>query len=158
MIKPINLRYRRGIGQIEILIAAILLGTLTGLMSTLAYQINRIQKDAQLYQVAVYELTNQLRRLSQQNPIPLTSEALSLSVSPATLERLPSASLQARLIEDELGKRIEVEIKWDRVGSPPPLRMTSWVAPLNPTDTPEPIPNSVSFASPYSSSLPGESQ
>ena len=157
MIEPFKLRYRRGIGQIEILIAAILLGTLTGLLSTLAYQVNRIQKDARLYQVAVYELTNQLRRLSLQTPTNLTSEALNLSVSPTTLDRLPSAKLQARLDEDELGKRVEVEINWDRIGSPPPLRMTSWIVTSPSTASPDLIPYEANAASPNTPSSLGGS-
>lgn len=123
-----RLGQRRGIGQVEIIITAIIVGTLAGLLSTLSYQITRVQKDARQYQLAVYELTNQLRRINQLPEDSVENELSKLTLSETIAERIPSAKLQGRIIQDKWGKRVELELNWDRVGTPAPLRMTTWVS------------------------------
>jgi hypothetical protein len=128
---------RRGIGQIEIIITAIIVGTLAGLLSTLSYQITRVQKDARHYQLAVYELANQLRRINQLPKEAVDSEISKLALSATIVERIPSAKLQGRIIKDKLGKRVELELSWERVGTPEPLRMTTWISTITGPDASE---------------------
>jgi hypothetical protein len=128
---------RRGIGQIEIIITAIIVGTLASLLSTLSYQITRVQKDARHYQLAVYELTNQLRRINQIPKDAVDSEISKLALSATIVERIPSAKLQGRIIEDKWGKRVELELSWERVGTPEPLRMTTWISTVTVQDASE---------------------
>lgn len=118
---------RSGFGQLEIIVAATILGLLTGLFSTMAYQIKRIQKDARNYQLAVFELGNHLRRLGSLSPEAAAAEIASIKVSDVALQRLEGVELKGKLIKDHLGERVELEINWNRIGSPEPIRMTAWL-------------------------------
>lgn len=118
---------RAGIGQLEIIVAATILGLLTGLFSTMSYQIQRIHKDARHYQLAVFELGNHLRRLGSLSPEAAAAEIANIKVSDVALQRLEGVQLRGRLIKDNLGDRVELEINWNRIGSPEPIRMTAWL-------------------------------
>lgn len=118
---------RRGVGQLEIIVAAVLMGVLTGMLSTLSYQLQRVHKDARNYQLAVYEITNQLRRLQSLPSEQLTAEVNNLKLSEVAKARLEQAELKGALISDPLGTRIDVQINWNRIGQAEPVKLSAWV-------------------------------
>lgn len=118
---------RRGVGQVEIIVAAILMGILTGLLSTMSYQIQRVHKDAQNYQVAVYELSNQLRRLQTLPFEQVATEVTQLKLSDVAVARLENVTLKSQLVSDSLGTRVDIEIQWNRIGSADPVQMSIWI-------------------------------
>lgn len=119
---------RQGFGQLEIIVAAIIVGVLTGCLSTLSYHIKRVYEDSRNYQIALYELSSQIRKVSalplEEIPVALQN----LQVSPPTLERLENARLQGRMIDGESGQRLELEMTWARIGPNTPLRLTIWIS------------------------------
>lgn len=40
--------------------------------------------------------------------------------------RLPAVELTARIIEDELGRRVRLSLDWDRPHDPPPMTLDVW--------------------------------
>lgn len=118
---------RRGVGQLEIIVAAVLMGVLTGMLSTLSYQLQRVHKDARNYQLAVYEITNHLRRLQSLPSEQLPAEINSLKLSEVAKARLEQAELKGALISDPLGTRIDVQINWNRIGPAEPVKLSAWV-------------------------------
>lgn len=119
--------HRRGVGQLEIIVAAVLMGVLTGMLSTLSYQLQRVHKDARNYQLAVYEITNQLRRLQSLPSEQLPAEVNNLKLSEVAKARLEKAELKGALISDPSGTRIDIQINWDRIGPAEPVKLSAWV-------------------------------
>ncbi|MEL6110129.1 MAG: hypothetical protein AAFU85_29295, partial [Planctomycetota bacterium] len=81
-------------------------------------------------QLATDELNGQMDRLLML-PSAERDEAIdSLKVSSSVAAILDGATLDAALFSDTDGKRIELSMDWDRVGDPPPITLTAWIAPL----------------------------
>jgi|GEM_PF-2527433 len=125
---PTTAPRRVGFGQLEIIIAAIIVGVLTGCLSTLSYHIKRVYEDSRNYQIALYELSTQIRKVSALPLEEIPGALQNLQVSPPTLERLEDARLQGRIIDEESGKRLELEMTWARIGPNTPLRLTIWIS------------------------------
>ena len=120
-------RSRRGLMQIEVLVAAMLLSVMIGLISTLGYRLQRIASDAKHYQMGVHELANQLERLTAIPREELAGALEGLRVSELTADGLTGAELQSHLVEDEWGTRLVLSLQWERVGDPVPLQMVGWI-------------------------------
>lgn len=130
---PISHTKRAGISQLEILVAAALVGVLSGLLSMLAYQLQRVQRDARNYQIAVHELTNQISRLKAESPANVESAIQKLEPSELTKLRLIAPVLSGQVVRDTYGVRVELLINWERIGPAEPVRMTGWIQMPPPT-------------------------
>lgn len=120
-------RTRRGLTQVEVLVASTLLFVTIGLMSSLGYRLQRIASDAKHYQMGVHELANQLDRLTAIPRDELAGALEGLRVSELAAEGLTGAELQSHLVEDEWGTRLVLSLQWERVGDPLPLQMVGWI-------------------------------
>jgi hypothetical protein len=120
-------RTRRGLTQVEVLVASTLLLVTIGLMSSLGYRLQRIASDAKHYQMGVHELANQLDRLTAIPREELAAALEGLRVSELTAEGLTGAELQSDIVEDEWGTRLVLSLQWERVGDPVPMQMVGWI-------------------------------
>ena len=119
---------RRGVTQVEVIVAAGLVVASLTFLPRIGYQLQRITKESKQYQIAIHELANHLERLTRNDPQPL-EEALSQStLAPYVIESLDGAKLDGRVIEDALGTRIELSLQWKRSGDPPPVKLVGWVS------------------------------
>jgi len=130
---PIRQTKRAGISQLEILVAAALVGVLSGLLSMLAYQLQRVQRDARNYQIAVHELANQISRLKAESPENVESSLQKLEPSEVAKLRLINPVLSGQIVRDTYGARVELLINWERIGPAEPVRMTAWIQMPPPT-------------------------
>jgi hypothetical protein len=97
------------------------------LLATLSFRSGKLWQDSQHYKLAVDELTNQLELLTLLSETALDEALTNLEVSPAIQATLPNAQLSGRKLDDELGTRVVLEINWDRLGKPEPLRLVGWL-------------------------------
>lgn len=123
-------RSRRGLVLLEVVIAAGLVLTLMAVATPVVFQTSRIWKQTRNHQLALDELNGQMDHLLMLSAAEREAALESLEVSSTVAAILEEATLEADLISDSDGKRIELSIDWDRIGDPPPLTLTAWVAPL----------------------------
>jgi Tfp pilus assembly protein PilV len=118
---------RLGLLQAEVLVAASLLSTVIGLLTCIGYQVQRVAKDTQQYQVALHELANQMDRLTIL-PIDSLSEQLKdLRVSEPTARSLNKANLASQVVADANGTRLVLALQWERIGQPQPVQLVGWI-------------------------------
>jgi len=120
---------RRGFMTTEVVVAASLLITITSVVVPLAMQSKQLWQDSGRYRLALGELSNQLERLTGLEEADRETALAGLSVSPEVSRRLPNAELRGKTIEDRDGKRIVLQIDWDRPGPAEPLTLTAWTGP-----------------------------
>ncbi|WP_233903152.1 type IV pilus modification PilV family protein [Stieleria maiorica] len=143
-------RRPRGLVLLETLIAAGVTLVMLSVAVPMVIRSARIWKQTQHQQFAADELSGQMDRLIAM-PTEQRSQAMeNLTLSPEIQNVLHDATIEAVLIDDQDGKRIELSIDWIRVGAPPPVTLVAWINPFpeatepaakpadtNP-DTPEP--------------------
>lgn len=116
-----------GFAMLELLVAAGLLATAVSLVATCAVAAQRVQRLQQQHTLAVDELSNQLERLTALPPSDIDSVLQQLQPSEWALQRLPGASVSGKRVDDEWGGRVELQLQWSRIGSPPPLVAVAWL-------------------------------
>ena len=105
---------RDGLMQLELLVAAILLITLVGILSTIGFRLTRIAKDSKNYQIALHELANQMEVLQRLAP---EDRAASLS----------DCQISAEEIADRFGRRLRLQIVWPKTPTLPPVELVGWL-------------------------------
>lgn len=123
-----RLRSRRGITAAELIVSAVLLMTVMSFVTTICLRINLVWKDINHHRVAVCELSNQLEELTLLSPPEAQAAIESLQPSAICARSLRKPELAGKLIEDEFGSRIVLQIDWDRRNPGKPVELVGWIA------------------------------
>lgn len=109
------------------MVAATLVVAMLSVAAPMVVRTARIWKQTQHVQLAMDELSTQMDRLIAM-PAEIREVAIEeIAVSPEVSGVLNSAKLMASRVNDDDGDRIELAINWQRVGNPPPVRLTAWI-------------------------------
>ncbi|MGH7202422.1 MAG: type II secretion system protein [Planctomycetaceae bacterium] len=121
---------RRGFTLVELIVAAILLGTLMLItVPTLKWASDQ-RRDAQKRQEAVEEAANLMERLTARPWDELTNENLQdVTLAEELRPQFPGAELEVAVQEADDAKRIRILLHYaDHAGRPTaPVRLTAWV-------------------------------
>lgn len=120
-----RLRPLRGSMLTELIVAAGLLVTSISLLATGAVAGWKLQRLERQQNVAADELSNQLEQLLALSPA--VAAIPQLEPSSWALQTLPNAELSGELIDDQFGRRIVLEIQWQRTGDSTPLIAVGWL-------------------------------
>ncbi|MCS7468851.1 hypothetical protein NZK35_19540 [Stieleria sp. ICT_E10.1] len=132
---------RNGLVLLETLIAAGVTLVMLSVAVPMVIRSARIWKQTRHQQVAADELSGQLDRLIAM-PAESRRQAMEqLTVSPAIAEVLHDATIDATLVNDDDGKRIEMSLQWTRAGDPLPVTLVAWIDPLPTTSSESPSPD-----------------
>ena len=112
---------------IELVVSAMLLVTVMTFMTTLCFRVNLVWKDIGHHRVAVGELSNQLEELQRMTPEDVEDELTNLQPSELCQLTLRDPKLTGRLVKDELGNRIDLEINWTRQNPGQPIVLSAWL-------------------------------
>lgn len=121
---------RRGSTLVECVVAAGMVLAMLMVAAPTVVRVGRIWKQTTHHQLACDELNAQLDRLIALPSEQRESAIKSLAVDDAVAEVLHDARLVATVTADDVGKRIELTIDWERVGDPPPIKLTGWITPF----------------------------
>ena len=121
-------RRPRGLMQLEIVIAAILLGVIITGLSTLNYRLLGVAKDTRHYQFAIHEAANQIEQLTALGLEGLDERIARATLSDEATQALPSGVMEVRRVDDPTGTRVFIKIQWDRPGAPAPVELFGWVS------------------------------
>lgn len=124
---PLIRRQRAGVTLTETLVAATLLVTALSVVTQMAARCGRLRQDGELHQVALEELSNQLDRLLAMADDPDGDALRDLTLSAAAARRLPGAQLRATQVDDAQGRRLLLELSWDRGVGATPLSLVAWL-------------------------------
>ena len=105
----------------------ILLVSAMGLASTLIHRVNHLWSDAQNYQFAVNELSNQLQQLVPLSPDDAKDAIDAIAPSDACKDTLREPKLVGVLAEDELGSRVTLQLTWKDRGEAKPIMLSAWL-------------------------------
>jgi Tfp pilus assembly protein PilV len=125
---------RSALAVVEVLVAASLIVSIIGVMSTLVARSKRVQQSTRQYQIASQELANQLDVLTRTDAASLANALNAIRPTESIARSLPDVQLTGRLLDDSDGKRVELSISWSRnvAGAvAQPLRMVAWVPNAN---------------------------
>ena len=118
---------------LELLVACVLLVTSASLVTTCAFAAQKIARDTRQRTVAQHELTNQLERLTQVPAAELAENIEDLDLSEIARQSIPDATLSGKVIDDEYGQRIQLELAWKQTGVARPITAVAWLK--KPADT-----------------------
>jgi hypothetical protein len=131
---------RSGSMLTELIVAAGLLVTSISLLATTTVAGLKFHRLERQQEVATDELSNQLEQILALPSEDVATAAAQLEISSWALHTLPAAHLNADLIDDEYGKRVELKIDWQRTGDSKPLVAVGW---LNATAAPLADPKTI---------------
>jgi hypothetical protein len=114
--------------QLEIVIAAILLGVIITGLSTLNYRLLGVAKDTRHYQFAIHEAANQIEQLTALGLEGLDDRIARATLSDEATQALPGGVMEVRRVDDPTGTRVFIKIQWDRPGDPAPVELFGWVS------------------------------
>jgi len=118
----------RGLMQIEVVIAALLLGAvITGVVG-LNYRLLGVAKDTKHYQLALHEAANQIGWLSAGGLDGLDQRIAQVKLSEDVASALPDGKLDVQRVDDPSGTKVLVKIHWQRPGMPTSVELTGWVS------------------------------
>lgn len=127
-----NRAYRQkrpqGVMQLEIVIAAILLGVVITGLTTLNYRLLGVAKDTRHYQFAIHEAANQIEQLAGLGLEGLDDRIARATLSDEATQALPGGVMEVRRVDDTTGTRVFIRIQWDRPGAPAPVELFGWVS------------------------------
>ena len=118
---------RDGLMQLELLVAAILLITLVGILSTIGFRLTRIAKDSKNYQIALHELANQMEVLQRLAPEDRAAALRELQISSEVSRTLSDCQISAEEIADRFGRRLRLQIVWPKTPTLPPVELVGWL-------------------------------
>jgi len=113
--------------QLELLVAAILLITLVGILSTIGFRLTRIAKDSKNYQIALHELANQMEVLQRLAPENRAAALRELQISSEVSRTLSDCQISAEEIADRFGRRLRLQIVWPKTPTLPPVELVGWL-------------------------------
>lgn len=135
---------RRGMTIIELLVAGALLLVGLSFVAQGAVSIKRLGQDTRHYQLALDELRNKLDYLVVLPAAELPTALEELQVSDGVGSALRGAKLTGKLIQDDAGDRLLLELNWNRPVSSHPITLVGWLRNQNTvkpgTIAPEPQP------------------
>lgn len=99
---------RRGILQVEIVVAAGLILAATSLVYSINHRLQLIDKETRNYQFALHEIANCLDVATSLEPDAIEKYLRDLKPSEELVMRLEGAKLESKLVEDDSGRRIEL--------------------------------------------------
>lgn len=114
--------------QLEIVIAAILLGVVITGLTTLNYRLLGVAKDTRHYQFAIHEAANQIEQFTALGLEGLDDRIARATLSDEATQALPGGMMEIRRVDDPTGTRVFVRIQWDRPGAPAPVELFGWVS------------------------------
>lgn len=118
----------RGLIQIEVVVAALLLSAvITGVVG-LNYRLLGVAKDTKHYQLALHEAANQIVLLSAGGLDGLDQRISEIKLSEDVAKALPDAKLDVQRIDDQTGTKVLVQIHWQRPAMPTSVELTGWVS------------------------------
>lgn len=126
-------KLRVGLIQLEILIAAMLLGAILSCMVGMNYRLLGVAKQTKHYQIALHEAANQIQILTSDGLDGLDDRIADAKLSPDILESLPGGTIDVQKINDKSGTKIVVRVGWDPL-HPANVELTGWVS----TEEPRP--------------------
>ena len=118
---------KNGTTLTEIVVAAVLVSSMASLIGSLVVRSGRMWQETRHVQFAMDELSNQLEILTSLDAKTLQSKLDSLTISNEFKSTLPDARLSGKLIEDEFGRRIELNLNWQRSVPALPVTLVGWV-------------------------------
>jgi hypothetical protein len=118
---------RRGTTVADLLVAATLLAVMMTTVMTMTVRTGRLRQQTRQQQLALDELSNQLERLISLDADDRKRELASLALSEHLVSLLPGATLTGQSVDDELGTRIELNLRWDQAIQSKPLSLVGWV-------------------------------
>ena len=116
-----------GVTATEVLVAAGLMVSVMGFMTSLTFQTGNIVKSVRHYQVAIHELANQLELLTSLNEVERKAMLENLKPSDSVMDALPEATISGEVVVDSDGTRLVLSLDWDRGANGTPVRMVAWV-------------------------------
>jgi len=116
-----------GLLKTEAMMSLFLLLLAINIASPLFHRINRLNVDAQQYQFAINELSNQIDAVARLTPEQAAEELKSLSPSPACEKTLGDTTLVGELSKDELGTRVTLSLVWEDLDESNPLQLSAWL-------------------------------
>ena len=116
-----------GFSTIELIVSMTLMAAVMAFAAPMVYRLDRIWKDTAEQRIAMFELSNQLERLVELTPEQLDETLSVLVPSKLCREQLHQPQLSATLVNDSLGKRITLELSWERKVSSRPVQLAAWV-------------------------------
>ena len=128
---------RRGMTIFETIVAFTLLSTVLSVVLPMTIRHGRLLVEQRNYRVALDELTNQFERLTALPVDELPAALESLQLSELATKKLPSATLEAQLVPEDVGQLLTLRLAW-HVARPdlPPLTLSTWIPPASaPADT-----------------------
>lgn len=114
--------------MIELVISAMLLVTVMTFVTTLSYSINLVWKDIGHHRVAAGELSNQLESLTRLSHEEARKAVASLKPSEVCARTLLEPEIAGKLVDDNLGTRIELRINWNRRNPGKPVELVGWIS------------------------------
>lgn len=120
-------RCRTGATMVELVVSAVLLITVMSFVTTLCFQINLVWKDIRHHRVALGELSNQLEQLTRLSPQQVRQAIKSLEPSAISSRTLKDPQLTGKLLEDDLGLRVVLQIDWQRRNPGKPVELAGWL-------------------------------
>lgn len=128
-----KLRTRRGFTLVEMMVAGVLLMTVTMIVVPAIYWVHRERRQSEHRQVAMVEVENMMERVVALPFKDINQSTVDkLALSESALRQLSNADLKIEISETEdqpSMKKIQVQLGWiDHRGlSVAPVRLTSWV-------------------------------
>ncbi len=116
-----------GVSAAEVLVAAGLLVSVMGFMTSLTFQTGNVVKSVRHYQVAIHELANQLELLTSLDEVERKAMLENLKPTDSLMDALPEAKISGEVVEDSDGTRLVLSLEWDRGPNGTPVSMVAWV-------------------------------
>ena len=121
----------------EILVTCVLMITVMGFITTNCVSANRVWKDIGQRRIAVCELSNHLDSITQLNVGQATEAIAALEPSSQCATVLRSPVLAGKLVTDNLGTRIELQLDWKRRFPGKPVILSGWLINTSPSSPEE---------------------
>ncbi|MFN6128594.1 MAG: hypothetical protein ACK6DC_02000 [Planctomycetota bacterium] len=118
----------RGLMQLEIVVAATLLGVVIAGIATLNYRLLGVAKDTRHYQFAIHEAAYQIELLTAPGLEGLDDRIDEARLSEDALQSLPGGVMEIQRIEDSTGTKVLVRIRWERIGAPVVVELYGWAS------------------------------
>ena len=119
---------RHAVSLIEVIIAAALLITLVAVTGRLATASQRVWQQTRYQQLAMDELANRMDYLLALPDSTRSEQISSLEVSPWIAVILPTPKLEGEPINDELGSRLRLRLRWGEGERSTSCELVGWIA------------------------------
>jgi hypothetical protein len=109
------------------LVSALLLTTVMSVVGPLAVRGDRLWQDARHGRLALEELSSQLDRLTCLAEDQRQAALAELAPSEYAREALPNPHLSAETVRDRDGRRLVLQLTWDRPAAPGRMTLVGWI-------------------------------